>query len=172
MKRRVPSPRVLTLAPLFAAAALALAAPGARGQVNFGIHVARATKTVNGAANGLGASFELKVPIAPVDVMVAGEYFWPQCRVLGPAAGGCSYMGGGADLHFALPFPVLHPYALGGVVVRRSKADRATTAVDSEGLALGVGVNLRGVALGAYGELRYEWVAPAHPVVFRVGFRF
>jgi hypothetical protein len=167
MKRRVPSPRVLALAPLFAAAAIAFAAPGAQGQVNFGIHVARASKTVNGAANGLGASFDLKFPALPVDIMVAGDYFWPDCGT----ATGCSYMGGGADVHFALPFPVLHPYALGGVVVRRAKADSAATAVSNDGLALGVGVNLQGVALGAYGELRYEFV-PSHPVVFRIGIRF
>lgn len=167
MKRRVPSPRVLALAPLFAAAAIAFAAPGAQGQVAFGIHVARASETVNGAANGLGASFDLKFPSLPMDVMVAGEYFWPNCGT----GTGCSYAGGGADLHLALPFPVLHPYALGGVVVRRRKADSAATAVSHDGLDLGLGVNLQGVAVGLYGEIRYEFV-PNRPFVFRLGLRF
>jgi hypothetical protein len=167
MKRRVLGPRVLTFAPFLAAAAIAFAAPGAQGQVTFGVHAARATKTAHGAANGLGASFDLKFPALPVDVMVAGEYFWPDCGT----DTGCSYAGGGADLHVALPFPVLQPYALGGVVVRRSKANSAATAVDDKGLALGVGANLGGLGLGAYGEIRYEFV-PAHPVVFRLGIRF
>ena len=146
---------------------LGLAAPGAQAQLNFGIHAARAAKAFGGA-NGLGASLELSVPVLPVDVMVAGDWFRPDCGT----ASGCSFLGAGADVHFAMPFPVLQPYGLAGVVVRRSKqADGFDTRSD-RGLALGVGVNLRSLVVGAYGEARYEFVDPKREFVFRLGLRF
>lgn len=156
------------LVPLLAVAVLALTAPGAQAQIHFGIHAARATRTVNGVANGVGASLELSVPVLPVDLMVAGDWFRPDCG----NASGCSYMGAGADLHFTVPSPVVQPYALAGVVLRRSKAGGGADAVSHRGVALGVGVNLRGLVMGAYGEARYEFVTPDHPVVFRIGIRF
>ena len=42
----------------------------------------------------------------------------------------------------------------------------------SKGLALGVGVNLRSLVVGAYGEARYEFVDPKREFVFRLGLRF
>jgi hypothetical protein len=159
--------RVATLAPLLAVAALCLLTPGARGQLKFGIHAARAAD-VFGGANGAGASLELDVPLFPVDVMVAGDYFRPDCG----SASGCSFMGASADLHFALPFPVVQPYGLAGAVVRRSKAGDGSDAESHKGLALGVGLNLRALVVGAYGEARYEFVDPDRQFVFRLGVRF
>lgn len=165
MTRRVAGLHRGALIPLVAAAAFALGATGVQGQLTFGIHVARTTRSVNGAANGVGASLEVGVPLFPVTVMVAGDWFHPNCG----ASSGCSYMGASADLHFALPAPVVRPYLLAGAVVRRSKAGGGAGAVSDRGLALGVGVQLSGLALGAYGEVRYEFVTPHHPVVFRIG---
>lgn len=164
--RAVRSPAAL-FAPLLALAALSATATGARSQINFGIHAARAADAFGGA-NGAGASVELDVPLFPVDFMVAADYFRPDCG----AASGCSFMGATADIHFALPFPVVQPYALVGGVLRRTKANDASNAVNNKGLGLGVGVNLRALVVGAYGEARYEFVDPTREFVFRLGIRF
>lgn len=168
MTRRFVVSRRGAFAPVFTVAMLLLAAPGAQGQVHFGIHAARATKAPNGAANGLGASLELAVPVLPVDVMAAADWFHPDCGT----ASGCSYMGAGADIHLTMPSPVLQPYALAGVVLRRVKAGSGVDAVTDKGVALGVGLNLNGLVMGAYGEARYEFVTSDHPLVFRIGIRF
>lgn len=169
MMRRWAGPRG-AFVPLLAAVALAVGVPTAvQGQVAFGIHAARTTRAVNGAANGVGASLAVGVPVLPVHVVVSGDWFRPTCAV---GSSGCSYMGGGVDLQLALPFPVVQPYALGGVVIRRSRAASGAATVSNRGLDLGAGVNLRGVVVGLYGEVRYEFVTPDHPVVFRIGIRF
>jgi hypothetical protein len=152
--------------PFLVVAAFAVAAPGVMGQLNFGVHAARAADAFGGA-NGAGVSLELDVPLFPVDFMIAGDYFRPDCG----AASGCSYMGASADIHLALPFPVFQPYALAGAVVRRTKADSGVDAVNHRGLAVGAGVNVRALVVGAYGEARYEFVDPKHQFVFRLGLR-
>lgn len=161
MKRRT----VLAVAVL--AGALSMGAHPLEAQLSPGIHAARAAH-VFGGANGLGASVELSFPLMPVDVFVAGDYFFPDCG----SDSGCSYMGGSADLHFTLPFPVLTPYAAAGLVYRRYDGGDTVDPVSNTGFGAGVGVNLGTLVLGAYAEARYEWVDPDHQLVFRVGIRF
>lgn len=148
-----------------AAGALLAGSQAAEAQLNPGVHVARATDVLGGA-NGVGGSLELGFPLFPIDIFVAGEYFFPDCGT-GPD---CSLMGGSADLHLALPIPVLTPYATGGLVYRRT--DLGLGAQANTGFGLGVGVHLGAVALGAYAEARYEVVDPEDQLVFRVGIRF
>ncbi|HSG08425.1 MAG TPA: hypothetical protein VLA36_08705 [Longimicrobiales bacterium] len=151
---------------LFAVALLG-SAPGAQSQLNPGLHVARASD-VFGGSNGVGASLELDFPLLPIDVFVAGEYFFPDCG----SADGCGYMGGSADLHFTLPVPVLTPYGTAGIVYRRSDAGDGADAVGHTGFGLGAGLNLGTLVLGAYAEARYEFVDPEDQMVLRVGLRF
>jgi len=150
-----------------ATVALGVEAPEASAQLNPGIHVARASDAFGGV-NGVGGSVELNFPLFPIDLFVAGEYFFPDCGT----ADGCSFMGGSADLHLGLPFPVLTPYATGGLVYRRTDAGGGAGANAETGFGGGVGVNLGALVIGAYAEVRYEVVDPDNQVVFRVGIRF
>jgi hypothetical protein len=81
-------------------------------------------------------------------------------------------MGGSADLHVGLPIPVLTPYATGGLVYRRTDVGGGAGVVAKTGYGAGVGVNLGGLVLGAYAEVRYEVVDPQDQIVFRLGLRF
>lgn len=148
-------------------AALGLGAAEVQAQLNPGIHVARATDSFGGA-NGVGASVELSFPVFPIDIFVAGEYFFPDCGTVGD----CSFMGGSADLHVGLPIPVLTPYATGGLVYRRTDVGGGVGAVAETGYGGGVGVNLGALVLGAYAEVRYEVVDPDDQMVIRLGIRF
>jgi hypothetical protein len=142
-------------------------APAARAQLNPGLHVARAADAFGGVY-GAGASLELSFPLVPVDVFVAGEYFFPDCGT----ADGCGYMGGSADVHFTLPFPVLTPYGTAGVVYRRTDAGGGADSVANTGFGLGVGVNLGTLVFGGFAEARYEFVDPDNQLVLRLGIRF
>jgi hypothetical protein len=160
MIRRVSS-AVLLLA------TLGLMAPGADAQLNPGIHVARAAD-VFGGTNGVGGSLQLSFPLFPIDVFVAGEYFFPDCGT----GDGCAYMGGSADLHFGLPIPMVTPYGAAGLVYRRSDGGTGAGAVTNTGFGVGVGVDLGALVIGGYAEARYEFVDPDDQVVIRLGIRF
>lgn len=157
--------RALSLA--LASAALAAAAPQAQAQLNPGLHVARATDSFGGT-NGVGGSVELSFPVFPIDIFLAGEWFFPDCGTVDD----CSFMGGSADLHLGLPVPVLTPYATGGLVYRRTDVGGGVGAVAKTGYGGGVGVHLGALVLGAYAEVRYEVVDPEDQVVLRLGLRF
>lgn len=159
------TPRALCV--VLAAAAMCAAPPRAQAQLNPGVHVARATDSFGGA-NGVGASVELSFPVFPIDIFVAGDYFFPDCGT----AKDCSFSGGSADLHLKLPIPVLTPYATGGLVYRRTDDGLGGGAVAKTGYGGGVGVHLGALVLGAYAEVRYEVVDPDDQVVFRIGLRF
>lgn len=153
----------------FGLAALALLATSdaARAQLRPGLHAARATSRgaeVGGATNGVGGSLEIGLPLAPVDVFVAGDYFFPDCP------GDCSLWGGSADLHFTMPLPVITPYGAVGLVWRRSSYGDVSQ--DATGFGVGAGVNLGTIVLGAYLEARYEFVDPDDQMVLRLGIRF
>jgi hypothetical protein len=163
---RPSTARYRVIAPALALMMSGSVAQGLQGQISPGIHLAKASQAFGGAY-GLGASLEMGVPLLPVRFMVAGDYFRPDCG----GSSGCSFMGAGADVHFGLPAPVIHPYGLVGAVVRRTRAGSGQDALSSSGLALGVGLDLRAVAVGAYGEARYEF-AGNDEFVFRLGIRF
>lgn len=160
MMRRTP---IVTLA----VALLVASASQVQGQMNPGIHVARATDAFGGT-NGVGGSVELSFPVFPIDLFVAGEYFFPDCGTVDD----CSFSGGSADLHVKLPIPVLTPYATGGLVYRRTDPGGGAGAVAKTGWGGGVGVHLGALVLGAYAEARYEVVEPEDQVVLRLGLRF
>jgi hypothetical protein len=166
MKLRSPRSPVAFVVPVLALVTLGAVATGAGGQIRPGIHAARASEAFGGAY-GLGASLEMGLPLLPVRFMVAGDYFRPDCG----GSSGCSFMGASADVHFALTAPVIRPYGLVGAVVRRTRAASDVDAHGSSGLALGVGVDLGAVAVGAYGEARYEF-AGNDELVLRLGIRF
>jgi hypothetical protein len=153
--------RVLPLT--LALAALCLLPAAAPAQVKPGLHVARAAD-VFGGVNGVGGSVLFGLPVLPIDLFVAGEYFFPDCD-------DCSFWGGSADVHFTLPIPVLTPYAAAGLVLRNT--DVSDTRVRTGGLGLGAGVNLGAVGLGTYAEGRYEFMdGSSDQLVFRLGIRF
>lgn len=147
-------------------AALAVGTADAQAQLNPGLHVARAND-VFGGTTGVGASAQLSFPLMPIDIFVAGEYFFPDCG----AVGDCSFMGGSADLHLTLPIPMLTPYGTAGLVYRRTDLVGAGASA-ATGFGLGVGVKLGALVLGGYAEARYEIVDPDDQLVFRVGIRF
>lgn len=141
-------------------------APGLQGQLNPGLHAARATDILGGAY-GVGVSLELDTPILPVDFMVAGEAFFPDCG----SQDGCSLRGVSADVHFALPLPILQPYAAAGAVLRRTDPGGSAEVTNARGFAAGLGLNLR-MVVGAYAEVRYEFVDPDDQWIARLGIRF
>jgi hypothetical protein len=142
-------------------------APGLQGQLNPGIHAVRATDVFDGSY-GLGVSLELDVPLFPVDFLVAGETFFPNCG----SEDGCSYRGVTADVHFVLPAPMVQPYAAAGAVYRRTDPGGSAATLSEQGFAVGVGLNLRALVLGGYAEVRYEFVDPDAQWVARLGIRF
>ncbi len=160
MKRR-------TTSVIWVLGGLLVLAPGLRGQLNPGIHAARATDVFDGTY-GLGVSLELDIPLFPIDFLVAGETFFPDCG----SADGCSSRGASADVHLALPVPMVEPYATAGVAYRRTDPGGSAEVRSDQGVAVGVGVNLRALVLGGYAELRYEFVDPDHQWIARVGIRF
>jgi hypothetical protein len=145
-------------------AALPAHAAEAQAQIHPGVHVARAADSFGGGVNGVGASVEVGLPLLPVDLFVAGEYFFPGCD-------NCSLWGGSADVHLALPIPVLTPYASAGLVMRNTEVSDTTERTG--GIGIGGGVNLSGLVIGAYGEGRYEFMdGDGDQLVFRIGLRF
>ena len=135
----------------------------AHAQINPGLHVARAADSFGGV-NGVGGSLQLGLPVLPVDLFFAGEYFFPNCD-------DCSFWGGSADVHLTLPVPILTPYGTAGLVLRNT--DVSDTRVRSGGLGLGAGLNLRTLVVGAYAEGRYELMdGSGDQLVFRLGLRF
>jgi hypothetical protein len=159
MRRLLPAVLALVAVPVLA--------DGAQAQLNPGVHVARAADFENGAW-GVGASAELSFPLLPVDVFVAGDWFFPDCTY------DCSLWGGSADLHLTMPFPVLSPYGTAGIVYRSYtyRVGDVETSTGGTGFGLGAGVNLGTIVLGAYAEARYEFVDPDDQLVFRLGIRF
>jgi len=134
----------------------------AHAQISPGLHVARAVDSFDGV-NGVGGSVQLSLPGVPLDLFVAGEYFFPDCD-------GCSFWGGSADVHFTLPVPVLTPYGAAGLVMRNT--DASDTSVRTGGLGLGAGLNLNGFVVGGYAEGRYEFMdGSGDQLVFRLGLR-
>lgn len=153
--------RVLPLT--LALAAVCVLAAEASAQVKPGLHVARAADSFGGV-NGVGGSVQLSLPVLPIDLFFAGEYFFPDCD-------DCSFWGGSADVHFALPVPLITPFATAGLVLRNT--DVSDTRVRTGGLGLGAGVNLGTLGLGAYAEGRYEIMdGSGDQLVFRLGLRF
>lgn len=146
---------------------LGLLAPGrVEAQLNFGVHAARAAD-VFGGAWGLGATVGVDVPALPVGARIGGDWFRPDCGI----ADGCGYLGWTADVRVNVPFPVVRPYALGGIVRRRYDPGSADATWDS-GWAAGLGVDVGTLVLRAFGELRYEGVGPDHQFVSRLGVIF
>jgi hypothetical protein len=153
--------RFLALA--FVLVAMPALATEARAQIHPGLHVARAADSFGGV-NGVGASVEVGLPLLPVDLFVAGDYFFPDCD-------GCSLWGASADVHLALPIPILTPYATAGLVMRNTEVSDTTERTG--GIGVGAGVNLSGAVIGAYGEGRYEFMdGEGDQLVFRLGVRF
>lgn len=137
-------------------------APEARAQLRPGLHVARAADSFGGV-NGVGGSLELSLPVLPIDLFFAGEYFFPDCE-------DCSLWGGSADVHFTLPVPLLSPYGTAGLVLRNT--DASDTSVRTGGLGFGAGVNVGALVVGAYAEARYEIMdGMGDQLVFRLGLR-
>ncbi len=132
-------------------------------QIKPGLHVARATDTFEGV-NGVGASVQVGLPVLPLKLFVAGEYFFPGCD-------GCSFWGGSADLHVSLPIPIVSPYVAAGLVLRNTSL--SDTVVRTGGLGFGAGVNLNTLVVGGYVEGRYEFMDGGDDqLVIRLGIRF
>jgi hypothetical protein len=137
--------------------------PTALGQVKPGIHVARATDSFGGV-NGIGGNVLLKLPVIPIDVLLAGEYFFTGCD-------DCSLWGGSADVHFNLPIPLLTPYGTAGLVLRHTTV--SDVQVRTGGLGLGAGLNLNALVVGAFAEGRYEFMSGGEDqFLIRIGVRF
>jgi hypothetical protein len=149
--------------PLLALGAGVFRAPEVHGQINPGLHLARAADSFGGV-NGVGGSLQLSLPVLPVDLFFAGEYFFPNCDH-------CAFWGGSADVQLPLPVPILTPYGSVGLVMRNTEV--SDTKVRTGGLGLGAGINLRMLTVGAYAEGRYEFMDGSRDeLVFRLGLRF
>lgn len=147
----------------FALAALVLSAPAAQAQIIPGIHAARAAKSFDGV-NGVGGNLLVGLSALPIDLFLAGEYFFTECD-------NCSLWGGSADVHLSLPIPVVTPYATAGFVMRSFSA--SDVVIRTGGFGVGAGVNLTALAPGAFAEGRYELMESGDDqLVFRVGIRF
>jgi hypothetical protein len=146
-----------------ALAALCVLPLAAQAQINPGVHAARATKSFDGV-NGVGGHVRVGLPALPIDLFLAGEYFFPDCD-------NCSLWGGSVDVHLSLPIPVVTPYATAGLVMRNFSASDVT--VRTGGLGFGAGVNLTALVVGAFAEGRYELMESGDDqLVFRLGIRF
>lgn len=136
-------------------------------QIRPGIHVARAADFAGGAS-GVGGSVEMGFPLLPIDIFLAGDYFFPDCG--GPD---CHLWGGSADVHFTGPFPLVTPYAALGLVYRDYTFAYGDQVDSSSAVGVGVGAGVElGLGVGAYAEGRYEFVDPNDQFVFRIGIRF
>lgn len=168
MKARLPL--------LLAAAVLAL--PGrARAQdgvLGFGVHVTRANDLLDGAT-GVGGQIAVRLPALPVTFRGAVDRFFPDCPEdeQGVEIDDCGAWGFSVDANVPLPMPVLRPYASGGLVRRAIDLGDPLGDSSETGLALGAGLELNLLGLGAFGEGRYEIFDEAGDGwVFRVGVVF
>ncbi len=140
-----------------------ISATPAAAQFDVGVHATRAAD-VFGGAWGLGATVGVEVPALPLGARVGGDWFRPDCGI----ADGCGFLGWTADVRVRMPFPVVRPFALAGVVHRRHDPGSAKAQWNS-GWAAGLGVDVGTLVLRGFGEVRYEWVEPDHQFVFRLG---
>jgi hypothetical protein len=148
--------------PVALALAAAIPLAPARAQISPGLHFARAADSFDGV-NGVGGNLELRLRGFPVDLFLAGEYFFPDCD-------DCSSWGGSADVHVTLARAVLSPYGTAGFVLRNREV--SDTEVSTGGLGLGGGVNLATPGLGAFAEVRFEILDGMGDLfVFRLGLR-
>jgi hypothetical protein len=77
------------------------------------------------------------------------------------------------DGQFRMVLPVIRPYVVGGLALRRVSLGGDTPDEDVTGLAVGAGVDLALGGIRIFGEGRYEFLdAPEKQVVTRVGLMF
>lgn len=141
---------------------VAVLALPASAQIGVGGEYVRAADAFGGTA-GVGARLRLGVPLFPVNAVINGEYFFPQCP-----ADDCSLRGVTFDLDYSLPIPVIHPWVGAGWSIRELKVGglRSTR----RGVNVGVGAELQLRMLRPFVDFRYEFVnAPEKQYVTRVG---
>jgi hypothetical protein len=155
-----PARRLLVVS---AAAVLILASP-AESQIGFGGHVARATDAFGGST-GLGARVRLGVPLFPLSAAANVEYFFTDCDV------DCSLWGATFDVNYALPIPLLTPWAGVGWSIRNVEV--AGQDGTERGLNIGVGAQLNLTTLRPFVDVRYEMAdAPEKQYIIRLGVMF
>jgi len=139
-------------------------APGLSAQLLYGGHLVHAEDAFGGAT-GVGGRVGFGIPAFPIEVLAGAEYFFPGC------SSACGFQGLSVDGNFALPFPILAPYATGGWVLRRFDPVGEADAETSSGLHLGVGISGGLAGAKVFGEARYEFMdAPEKQFVLRAGF--
>ncbi|HZD06191.1 MAG TPA: hypothetical protein VE173_14870 [Longimicrobiales bacterium] len=142
---------------------------------DFGIHMVRATDIFDGAT-GVGGQIAVNLPALPVTFRGAVDRFFPDCpEGSSGEATDCGAWGFTVDANLALPMPILHPYLSGGLVRRSVDLGDPLAEIDEvrTGVALGGGLELDVLGVGAFGEARYELRnGPDDEFVFRLGVVF
>ncbi len=145
---------------------LLIAAPSdADAQFRGGGHAIHAGQLFGGSG-GVGLRGGIQLPLIPIDLMAAGEYFFPDCGELA----GCGLQGVTLDANFRMIFPVVRPYISGGLAHRRYSPGGDALTINSSGLSVGAGIDVRLGGLGGFAEARYEFTeAPRSQSVVRIG---
>ncbi len=149
---------------LLVLACLALARP-AHAQLG-GINIGAAVGIANPAGDvkdgfksgvhveGLAA---LSLPLVPIGFR--GEVAYDQMSAKVSGAGALKVASGVVDATFSMPFPVLHPYAIGGLGYYEHSSAVAGEREGKVGFNAGVGVELKLPVIRAFGEVRYHTIS-------------
>ena len=170
--------RFLFVSLMFLALFALVPADHAEGQLYFGGHIAYATGADTDAVDldpvfdgldgavGVGGRIGWDLPVLPVDILAAGEYFFPDC-----GAEDCAMYGGTLEALVRLPIPLVRPYALGGLVWR--SWDAGDEDGSSTGFDAGLGIDLHLLAVRVFLDARYEFLDdPQEQWVLRLGVNF
>ncbi len=96
----------------------------------------------------------LSLPLVPIGFR--GELAYDQMAAKTSGAGSLKVASGVVDATFSLPFPVFHPYAIGGLGYYEHNSAIGGGREGKVGINGGVGVELKLPVIRAFGEVRYH----------------
>ncbi|HEX9109523.1 MAG TPA: outer membrane beta-barrel protein [Longimicrobiales bacterium] len=156
-----------TLVPALALALLACA--GARpaaaqmGGINLGaaVGVSAPSGDISGLFNSgyhIQGLADLSLPLVPIGFR--GELAYDQLGAKGSSPGPLKVASGVFDATFSVPFPVLHPYAIGGLGYYLHNGGAGIGSREGKvGFNGGVGVELKLPVIRVFGEARYHSIS-------------
>ncbi len=149
---------------LLALACLAYARP-AHAQLG-GINLGAAAGIANPAGDvkdGFKSGYHLEglaalsLPLVPIGFR--GEVAYDQMANKTSGAGALKVASGVVDATFSMPFPVFHPYAIGGLGYYEHNSVVGGEREGKVGFNGGVGVELKLPVIRAFGEVRYHTIS-------------
>ena len=132
------------------AAATLLPAP-AQGQFFIGGHGSFTDYQGGGGGGGIRAGLDL--PVLPLDIMGATDWFSMTCD---EGQDGCSLWGATLDVNLRLPIPIVRPYLTGGLSYRSAKQGGELGDLSGTGANIGVGVDVN-IVVRLFLDWRYEF---------------